>query len=99
MAQEKRKEIIAALEAERRSKVLVYVTGDRPSGGLGINLQLNVESTVVPFIYEALRDIGQTDAIDLFLYTRGGAVDVDGGYGIHRPDLVFGWVRVGEAGA
>ena len=75
MPYETRQDLIRELEEIRGSRVVTYVTGDRPQGGPALDLALPVEPTVVPVIHEALRGIGKTDAIDLFLYTRGGQVD------------------------
>ncbi len=71
-----RKAAIQDLEQKRSSRILTYITGDRPTGGPGLELAHSVEPNVVPVIYEALQTIGPTENIDLFLYTRGGAVDV-----------------------
>ena len=76
MALEQRQEAIRRLEEIRGSRIVTYVTGDRPSGGPGLTLPLQVEPTVVPVIQEALRRMGRQPRLDLFLYTRGGAVDV-----------------------
>lgn len=73
---EERQQVIKEIEAKRGSRVITYVTGDRPGGGVSLELQLTMEPTIVPVFYEALRGIQKTENIDLFLYTRGGAVDV-----------------------
>lgn len=69
-----RKSIIADIEKARGSKVLAYVTGDRPNGpGAMIG-----EDAVRP-MYDHLLSIapdGHVDKIDLFLYSRGGNVSV-----------------------
>jgi len=65
-----RKSIIADIETARGSKVLAYLTGDRPNGpGAMIG-----EDAVRP-MYDHLLSIapdGHVDKIDLFLYSRGG---------------------------
>jgi hypothetical protein len=76
MAYADRKKLISEIEAKRGSKVFTYVTGDRPTGGYGVELTFSVEPSVVPVIHEALRSFGRCEKIDLFLYTRGGAIDV-----------------------
>lgn len=55
------------LEQKRESRVLVYVTGDRP----GLETQIHPE--VLDFFVEHLDDIGDTEKVTLFLYTRGGS--------------------------
>ena len=61
-----RKLLYEALEDERKSKVLVYVTGDRP----GLETQIHQE--VIDFFVGHLDCIGTTRKISLYLYTRGG---------------------------
>ena len=66
-------EIIENLEKERRSKVIVYFTGDRHPFGSRI-----AEDAVRP-LYEHLLNLEfneGTKIIDLFLYSRGGDVSV-----------------------
>jgi ClpP class serine protease len=65
-----RQELIKKIQDLRGSKVLVYVTGDRPPAGANIG-----EDAVRPML-EHLRRIGQVDQLDVFIYSRGGAVDV-----------------------
>jgi hypothetical protein len=54
------------LEADRGSKVLAYVTGDRP----GLETQIHPE--VLDHFVHHLDLIGPTPKITLYLYTRGG---------------------------
>lgn len=70
MGRADRREIIAEIEKLRRSRVLCYVTSDRQPIGGAIS-----EDALRP-IYRHLRDIGRTERIDLFLYSRGGQLDV-----------------------
>lgn len=73
----RRKQLIAEIEARRGSRLVVYVTSDRS------NCQGQIDENVVRPMYEhlmALSDAaGQAHAelpqVDLFLYSRGGAVD------------------------
>jgi len=58
--------MLQAIEKERNSRVLAYVTADRQI------LPTQIASDVIPLFYEHLEKIGTTDRIDLFLYTRGG---------------------------
>ncbi len=66
----RRHSLIAAIEAERRSKVITYFVGDRP------NVMAMVGEDAVRPMYDHLKSIRNTKRIDLFLYTRGGAMEV-----------------------
>lgn len=63
---EQRKQLYAALEKSRSSKVITYITGDRP----GLETQIHEE--VFDYFASHLDAIGVTDKISLILYTRGG---------------------------
>jgi len=66
-------ELISALEKERRSKVIVYFTGDRQPFGS------RIAEDAVRSLYEHLLNldfIEEKKVIDLFLYSRGGDVSV-----------------------
>lgn len=54
------------LEESRKSKLLVYVTSDRP------NLGTQIASDILSPFTEHLDRIGDVDKISLYLYTRGG---------------------------
>jgi len=54
------------LEARRKSKVLAFITGDRPG------LETQIHSEVYDFFVSHLDSIGVVPRISLFLYTRGG---------------------------
>jgi len=54
------------IEKLRKSKLLVYITGDRP----GLETQIHPE--VLDYFVEHLDKIGKCQKISLFLYTRGG---------------------------
>jgi hypothetical protein len=54
------------LEETRKSKLLVYVTSDRP------NLGTQIASDILSPFTEHLDRIGDVDKISLYLYTRGG---------------------------
>ncbi len=54
------------IEEDRKSKLLVYITGDRP------NLETRIASDVLNFFLEHLDIIGSVPKISLYLYTRGG---------------------------
>ena len=70
MPRSKRKALIEQIEQHRGSRVLCYVTGDRAPASAQIG-----DDAVRP-MYDLLREIGQTDKLDFFLYSRGGAIDV-----------------------
>ena len=54
------------LEESRGSKLLVYVTSDRP------NLGTQIASDILSPFTEHLDTIGDVEKISLFIYTRGG---------------------------
>lgn len=61
-----RQKFYQKIEAERNSKVIAYVTGDRP----GMEAQIGADA---PDIFlEHLDAIGKVNKISLILYTRGG---------------------------
>jgi len=61
-------EIIKNIEKARNSKVITYVTSDRPGP-----VNARVAMDIIPLISEQLRKIGKkVPKIDLFLYTAGG---------------------------
>lgn len=65
-----RQELIRTIERLRESRVLVYVTSDRaPIGG-------NIGDDAVRPIVQHLRRMGTVEKLDLFIYSRGGAIDV-----------------------
>ncbi|HEX6700308.1 MAG TPA: hypothetical protein VF101_06205 [Gaiellaceae bacterium] len=70
MPREDRKALIQQIEEVRDSRVLVYVTGDRAPAAAQIG-----DDAVRP-MYSHLREIGQVKKLDLFIYSRGGAIDV-----------------------
>jgi hypothetical protein len=58
--------LYAAIANRRKSKVIAYVTGDRPG------LETQMGSDVLDLFIEHLDAIGPTNRITLVLYTRGG---------------------------
>jgi hypothetical protein len=62
----KRVELIKAIEKERNSKLLVYITGDRRG------LETRIATDVFPIFHEHLSRMGKQQKIDLFLYSTGG---------------------------
>lgn len=74
MTVEKRKELIANIQESRKSKLLVYFTGDRQP------IPSRIAEDAVRTLYKhLLNSIGyesKVKSIDLFLYSRGGDVSV-----------------------
>lgn len=68
----KRRSLIKKIEKERKSKVIAYVTSDRP------NLSAQIWPDVVSVIHEHILALneGERDKLDLFIYSRGGASNV-----------------------
>lgn len=71
MSREKRKELISAIETNRKSKLIAYITSDRP------NLFSQIAEDIIPIIYDHIRSISPEERknIDLFIYSRGGDSD------------------------
>lgn len=61
-----RSTLVHRIETLRKSRCLIYVTGDRPG------LETKISSEVHDLFTHHLDAIGDTDRISLFLYTRGG---------------------------
>lgn len=70
MPRDSRKQLIARLEQLRNSRVITYITGDRHPAAAQIG-----DDAIRP-LYDQLRSIGHAAQIDLFIYSRGGAIDV-----------------------
>lgn len=62
-----KKELIKKIENIRKSRVVAYLTSDRPGP---VNAQVGID--IIPIISKQLRKIGKTENIDLFLYSAGG---------------------------
>ena len=60
-------DLIKKIEEKRGSKVITYITSDRPGP-----VNARVAMDVIPIISEQLRKTGKVNKIDLFLYTAGG---------------------------
>ena len=61
-----RLDLIKQIEQERGSKVVCYITGDRDK------FSTKIGDDVIPILFRHLELIGNTNNIDLLLYTRGG---------------------------
>ena len=58
--------LYAQIEAERNSKVLAYVTGDRPG------MEIQIASDVLDYVSDHLNVLGLPNKISLLVYSRGG---------------------------
>lgn len=65
-----RKKLYEQIEHERNSKVIAYITGDRPGASISI-----MDDAISP-MSDHLHSIGKVDKISFILYTRGGYVTV-----------------------
>ena len=74
MTKAERQSLISTLENERNSKVIVYITGDRPS------LETKIATDIFPMFHRHLMEIGEQEKIDLFIYSTGGITNA--GYGL-----------------
>lgn len=70
MARDDRLELIRQIEQRRGSRVLVYVTGDRQ------NADAQMGGDAVRPIFEHVRAIRPCNKLDVFVYSRGGALNV-----------------------
>lgn len=66
MSWQERRLLLEKIEKQRKSRALLYVTGDRP------NQETIIHSEVFDHFVEHLDAIGTTERISLVLYTRGG---------------------------
>lgn len=62
-----KKSFIQQIEKLRKSRVVTYVTSDRPGP-----VNARVAMDIIPVISKQLQTIGKTQSIDLFLYSAGG---------------------------
>ncbi len=62
-----KKLLIQEIEKTRDSRVITYLTSDRPGP-----VNAHVAMDIIPFVSEQLRKIGKQRKIDLFLYSAGG---------------------------
>jgi len=63
-----RKELIKKISEIRGSNVICYVGGDRQ------NISTRIAPDIIPVFYKHLEELGNSDKIDLFLFTKGGDV-------------------------
>ncbi len=62
-----KKSFIQQIEKLRKSRVITYLTSDRPGP-----VNAHVAMDIIPIISKQLQSIGKTTNIDLFLYSTGG---------------------------
>lgn len=62
-----KKTLIRTIEGSRSSRVITYLTSDRPGP-----INARVAMDIIPILSQDLRKIGKTSNIDLFLYSAGG---------------------------
>jgi hypothetical protein len=67
MSIERRDAIITGLEDSLKTRIICYLTGDRPGG-----METQIGSDVIPRFRRHLEAIGDVESITLFLYSRGG---------------------------
>jgi hypothetical protein len=67
MSQHKQTDLLKKIEQERGSRLIVYVTSDRPPP-----FQAKMALDVVRPFYDHLKRIGHTQQIDLFVFSQGG---------------------------
>jgi Serine dehydrogenase proteinase len=70
---QKRVALIRALEKERGSRLVSYLTGDRSGPPQVPGLQTSIGMDVFPFFYDVLSRVGRQKQIDLLIYSTGGA--------------------------
>ena len=72
MSRARRIELLEAIQEKRRSRVITYITSDRP------NLPAQIAGDVVPLLHQHLQALCEEDceAFDLILYSRGGRANV-----------------------
>ncbi len=61
-----KKDLIQQLERERNSRLITYITGDRPP------FATKIAGDVVPLLSKHLEKVGKIKKISLMLYTSGG---------------------------
>lgn len=76
MGHKERIELIKKIEDIRQSRVLCYLTSDRPNAGA------EVQKDAMPLFYEHLRLMNSPKKIDVLVFTHGG--DVLAGFGLAR---------------
>jgi len=70
MPRGERKALIERIEEARESRVVCYVTGDRAPAPAQLG------DDAVRTLYDHLRPLGQVPRLDVFIYSRGGSIDV-----------------------
>jgi len=76
MGRTERLHLIKKIEELRGSRVICYLTSDRPNAGA------EIQKDAMPFFYEQLRQMSNPKKIDVLIFTHGG--DVLAGFGLAR---------------
>lgn len=71
-----RKELIAKIEAKRKSRLICFLTSDR------LNATAIIAKDAIPVFFNHLRQIGHVDRLDLMVFTTGG--DTLAAFGLAR---------------
>lgn len=71
-----RKEIIAELEEKRGSKIITLLHSDRITDTPVTGINTHLAGDHLPVFHELLRKLGKVKLLDLWLYTRGGDMNV-----------------------
>ena len=66
MSETKRIELINKIEEIRETKVITYITSDRP------RIRNMMEESDIREFYQHIKKMGKSNKIDLYLYSRGG---------------------------
>lgn len=67
MARTERLGIIDQIERARNSRLVCYLTGDRPG------MEARIGMDIFPYFYDVLVKMGKQRQLDLFIYSAGGA--------------------------
>ena len=72
-----RMKLIEKIQKQRRSKLIVYIAGDRRG------METKIATDIFPMFHKHLVQIGNQKRIDLFLYSTGGITIA--GYALVNP--------------
>lgn len=72
MARRERLRLIAEIEQERKSRLLVTIWGDRAGQGTSPGLQTVIATDCHPIVFEHLERWGVVNKIDVLIYSTGG---------------------------
>lgn len=66
MSRDQRKDILRELERHRDSKVIAYLTSNRP------NANAQMKKDILPRFVDQIRTAGKHQRLDVFIFTQGG---------------------------